>query len=59
MEILIFFALIAIIALLFVIFVEIEKIVDNTLEIGRFLDRQEKRETRFSKNLDKYMKGKK
>ena len=59
MEILLLFTMIAMIALLVVIYVEVEKIVDNTFEIGNFLKRQEKREIKFANNLSKYVKGKK
>lgn len=59
MEILLFFTMIAMIALLLIIYVEVEKIVDNTFEIGEFLKRQEKREVKFANNLAKYVKGKK
>ena len=50
MEILLLFTMIAMIALLVVIYVEVEKIVDNTFEIGNFLKRQEKREIKFANN---------
>lgn len=59
MEILLFLVMIVMIALLLVIYVEVEKIVDNTFEIGNFLKRQEKREIKFANNLAKYMKGRK
>lgn len=58
MEILILFALICIIIILILIFQEIEKIVDNTFEIGHFLNRQEKREVKFARNLNNYVKRK-
>ena len=59
MEVIILFVLIAIIVILALIFQELEKVVDNTFEIGRYLDRQDKREVKFARNLNKYMKGKK
>lgn len=58
MEIVILFSLIGTIIILILIFQEIEKIVDNTFEIGHYLDRQEKREVKFARNLSKYCKRK-
>lgn len=59
MNVLILFSLIAIIVILALIFQEIEKVVDNTFELGKFLDRQEKREVKFAKNLANYANSKK
>lgn len=59
MLVVILLALIAIIVILAMIFQEIEKVIDNTFEIGHYLDRQDKREVKFARNLNKYMKGKK
>ena len=59
MEVLIFFSLISIFVILVLIFQEVEKVVDNSFEIGHYLDRQEKRELKFARNLSNYVENKK